>query len=243
MRSTLATIVAACLFASSFTLPALSAPRAKPAAKSKIAHVDPLPATKADVSFVGRAVLARELPKSVSAADRTKLDAIVAELRADRLEAAVGQYRAWADGSVRSFTRDDAAQIGLWVFREGILSRNDELASAADRVRFFDERNAAIDDSLALLKGAVIVKKPVLVARIVVLSPYVKETRGDDKRERQISRDALGAEITALEAKAEEVKVERDKLRAAFNTADPKTTQQLQALAAIMKVAEMHAGR
>jgi hypothetical protein len=110
-------------------------------------------------------------------------------------------------------------------------------------VRFFDERNAALDDSLALLKGAVIVKKPVLVARIVVLSPYVREMHGDDKRERQISRDALGPEITALEAKAEEVKAERDKLRAAFNVADAKTTQQLQTLAAIMKTtSEMRLG-
>jgi hypothetical protein len=239
MRLNLATLVAAFLVTGS----ALAAPPSKPPAKSKVAHVDPLPTTKADVSVVGRAVLAHDLPKTINAAEHARLDAVVAELKADRVESGVAHYRAWADGSVKPFTRDEAAQVGLWVFREGILSRNEELANAADRVRFFDERNAAIDDSLALLKGAVIVKKPVLVARMVVLTPYVREMKGDEKRERQISRDALGPEITALETKAEEVKAERDKLRAAFNAADAKTTQQLQVLAALMKTtSEMRLG-
>ena len=203
--------------------------------KSKVAQADPLPTTKADAAVAGRALLVKELPKAIGPMDRRALEGVVGELRADRLEAAAAQFRGWVTASPKQLLRDDAVNAALWVFREGVLSRSEELAAAADRVLFFDERNAAADDSLALLKGAVITKKPVLVAKLVVVTPYVRETRGDDKRERQVTRDALEAEINKLEAESEEIKKERDAARAAFRALDAKAGPHLQVLAALVK--------
>ncbi len=125
-----------------------------------------LPATKADPAIAGRALLVKELPKSLTAADRKALDVVVAELQADRLESALVQFRAWAA------TRDTCSARRRQTRRSGrsaraSWARNEEVANAVDRVRFFDERNAASTTPLALLKGAVITKKPVLVARMV----------------------------------------------------------------------------
>lgn len=207
------------------------------AAKSKVQH-DPLPSTRADVSLVGKALLAKELPKALSTADRAELDAAVRELREDHFEAGAGLYRQWATtGAPKPLTHDDAMLSAFWVFREGILAKHDEMSIAADRLRFFDERNAALDDSLAILKGAVIAKKPAVVARIVVLTPYVRDTRGDERKERQVTRDALSNEIKVLETAAEDVKNERDKLRSAFSSVDPKSPQVLQTLTSLVKSA------
>lgn len=234
MRSSFATVIVAGLLASSLAAAAPSSKPARPANKSKVAQPVPLPSSKADAAVAGRALLVKELPKGISALDRRALDSVVAELRADRLEAAVAQFHAWAAASAKPLLRDDAVSTALWVFREGVLAQSEELANAADRVRFYDERNAAADDSLALLKGAVITKKPVLVAKLVVVTPYARETRGDEKRERQITRDALEAEIRDLEAKSEEVKKERDAARAAFKSLDAKTGQYMQVLEALV---------
>ncbi len=223
-------VIAAALVSSSL---AAAPPQSKPA-KSKVAHADPLPTSKADPAVAGRALLVKELPKGIGPADRRALDTVVAELRADHLETSVSLFRAWTSGAPTALLRDDAVSTAHWVFREGVLARNEELASAADRVRFFDERNAAVDDSLALLKGAVITKKPVLVAKLVVVTPYVREARGDEKRERQVTRDALEAEIKDLEAKSEEIKKERVAARAAFKALDAKNGQYMQVLAALV---------
>jgi len=234
MRLPFATLLVAASLAPSFA--AAAPPKAaKPAATPKVAHVDALPSSKADGAVAGRALLVKELPKGIGAIDRRALDAAVAELRADRLESGVALFHAWTAGAPKPLLREDAVNTAFWVFREGILSRHDELAAAADRVRFFDERNAAADDALALLKGAVITKKPVLVAKLVIVTPYVRETRGDDKRERQVTRDAYAAEIKDLEAKSEEIKKERDEARAAFRTLDAKAGRYLQALSALVK--------
>lgn len=234
MRLSFATVIVAALLASSLAAAAPPSKPARPANKSKVAQPAPLPSSKSDAAVAGRALLVKELPKGISALDRRALESVVAELRADRLEAAVAQFHAWAAGSPKPLLREDAVNTALWVFREGVLARSEELANAADRVRFFDERNAAADDSLALLKGAVITKKPVLVARLVVVTPYARETRGDEKRERQVTRDALEAEVRELEAKSEEIKKERDAARAAFKTLDAKTEQYMQTLAALV---------
>ena len=234
MRLSFATVIALASLSTSLAVAAPPSKVAKPH-KSKVAQPDPLPPTKADAAVAGRALLVKELPKAVGPMDRRALEGVAGELRADRLETAVAQFHGWAAASPKQLLRDDAVNAALWVFREGVLSRSEELAAAADRVRFFDERNAAADDSLALLKGAVITKKPVLVAKLVVVTPYVRETRGDDKRERQVARDALEAEIRKLEAESEEIKKERDAARAAFKAIDAKNGQYMQVLAALVK--------
>jgi hypothetical protein len=233
MRLSFATVVAACL-CTSLAVAAPPAKRPKAATKSKVAQPDPLPTSKADAAVAGRALLVKELPKGITPADRRALDAVVAELRADHLEASVALFHGWAAGSPKPLLREEAVSTALWVFREGVLSRNEELASAADRVRFLDERNAAIDDSLALLKGAVITRKQVLVAKLVVVTAYVREARGDEKRERQVTRDALEAEIRDLEAKGEEIKKERDAARATFRELEVKSGQYMQLLSALV---------
>jgi hypothetical protein len=218
--------------------PAKKSSPAEAAAKSKVQH-DPLPSTRADVSLVGKALLAKDLPKTLPAADRAKLEAAASELKEDHFEAGASIYRTWATtGSPKQLTHEDAMLTAFWVFREGILaSKHEEMTTAADRLRFFDERNAALDDSLALLKGAVIAKKPALVARIVVITPYVRDGKGDERKERQVNRDALSNEIKQLETVSEEVKAERDKLRAGFGNADPKSAQILQTLTSLVKSA------
>jgi hypothetical protein len=224
----------------SLTVPAVAAPHGKhPSAKAKPtahAHSDSLPSTRADAAMAGKALLVRDLPKNLGMSDRSKLEAAAAELKGERFASGVALYRAWANASPKQLLRDEASAVGLWVFREGVLARNEEFAAAVDRVRFFDERNIAIDDSLALLKGAVIAKKPVLLAKLVVLAPYARETHGDLKLERQVSHEAYESEIRDLEAKAEEARTEREKARAAFKALESKVTQQMQALTAIVKV-------
>lgn len=212
-------------------------PEASSARKSKIVGVEPLASTKASPALVGRAVLVKELPKTLTPQDKKALDAAVHELRADHLEAGVALFRAWASGGPRPLWRDDANNAALWVFREAILTRSEQLAAAGDRVRFFDERTAAIDDAIAVVRGAAIAKKPVLVARLVLLSPYAREARGDEKRERQLSLDTFDAELKALEAKADETRSERNNARAAFAGVDEKTGRWLQALTALAKLA------
>jgi len=208
-----------------------------PAAKSKVENA-PLPSAPADVTLVGKALHAKELPKAITAADRAKLDAAVAELKQDRFEAGASIFRTWATtGAPKQITHEDAMLTAFWVFREGILTKHEELATAADRLRFFEERNAAIDDSLALLRGAAIAKKPALVAKLVVFTAYVRDAKGDERRERQVNRDAFENEIKQHDAKAEEVKLERDKLRSSFGGSDPKSTPILQLLASLVKSA------
>ena len=234
MRLAFATVLVAACLSTPLAVEAAPTKGAKPASKSKASQHDPLPTSKADAAIAGRALLTKELPKGLGSLDRRALDAVVAELRADRFESSVARYRAWGASSPKALLRDEAVNTALWVFREGVLSRNEELASAADRVRFLDERNAAIDDSLALLKGAVITRKPVLVARLVVVTPYAREARGDEKRERQVTRDALEAEIRDLEEKGDAVKKERDAARASFKELETKNGAHMQVLSALV---------
>jgi len=234
MRLSFATVIVAACLSTAFAAAAAPSKRSLPQAKSKIAQADPLPTSRADAALAGRALLVKELPKGIATGDRRALDAAVAELRADRLEASVAQFRGWAAASPKPLRREEAVSTALWVFREGVLARNEELASAADRVRFLDERNAAVDDSLALLKGAVITRKPVLIAKLVVVTPYAREARGDEKRERQVTRDALEAEIRDLEAKSEVIKKERDAARDTFKELDATSGRYLQVLAALV---------
>ncbi len=63
----------------------------------------------------------------------------------------------------------------------------------------------------------------------------MKETRGDDKRERQIPGDTLDAEIRNLEAKGEEIRNERHAARAAFTALPPRTQQWMRVLAALLE--------
>jgi len=182
-----------------------------------------LPAPKADPSVVARSALTKVLP-NLAPADRAQLDAVVRDLKADRFDAAIAHYRAWTNGTPKSLTRDEAETTALWAFREGVLARHDDIASNADRIRFLDERNAALDDSIAILRAAAVAKRPVLVARIVVLTPYVREQHGNEVRERQIGRDTYEAEIQKLTTPSDDTRAERDKARAAF-VADPKLLQ------------------
>lgn len=177
-----------------------------------------MPAEKADPSVVARSALQKELPK-LAPADRTALDAVVRDLKADKLDSASSRFRAWSSGAPKIASRDDATAMALWAFREGVLARHDDLASSADKIRFLDERNAALDDSIAVLRAALVAKKPVLVARIVVLTPYVREQHGNEMRERQIGRDTYEAEIQKLTQPSDETRAERDRARSAF-TAD-----------------------
>ena len=210
-------LLVAALVASS-VIPTLAA--AKPTVAPTAAT---LPAPKADPSVVAKSALTKVLPK-LDRGDRAQLDAVVRDLKADRFDAAIAHYRAWANGSPKSLTRDEAETTALWAFREGVLARHDDVASSADRIRFLDERNAALDDSIALLRAAAVAKRPVLVARIVVLTPYVREQHGNEVRERQIGRDTYEAEIEKLTTPSDETRAERDKARAAF-TADAKLLQ------------------
>ena len=182
-----------------------------------------LPATKADPGTVARSSMAKVLP-SLKPADRAQIDAVVRDLKADHFDAAIAHYRAWTQGTPKSLTRDEADTTALWVFREGVLARHDDIASSADHIRFLDERNAALDDSIAILRAAAVAKRPVLVARIVVLTSYVREQHGNEVRERQIGGDAYEAEIQKLTTPSEATRAERDRARAAF-VPDPKVLQ------------------
>ena len=182
-----------------------------------------IPAGKADPAIVAKSALTRILP-SLKPADRAQLDAVVRDLKSDRLDAAIAHYRAWTNGTPKTLTRDEADATALWVFREGVLSRHDDIASSADHIRFLDERNAALDDSIAVLRAAAVAKRPVLVARIVVLTPYVRGQRGNEVRERQIGGDTYEAEIQKLTTPSDATRAERDKARATF-AADPKLLQ------------------
>lgn len=230
MRLPLAVLVAGSLLVSV----AAHAGPAQPV-HAKVAAAEPLRGEKADPAVAGRALLVKELPKSLGPADRKALDAVVRELKANHLEGALSLFRTWADAGPKPLWRDDAMNTALWVFREGLLARNDEFSSAVDRVRFLDERTTAIDDAVAVVRGALLTKKPVLVAKLVVLNPYARETRGDEKRERQISYDSLDAELRTLEAKSEESKNERNSARAAIGSLEPKAAGWLQLLAALTK--------
>lgn len=174
-----------------------------------------LPATRADPMLVAKSALTKEPPK-LAAADRAVLDAVVRELRADRLDAALARYRAWAGGAPKALSREDVEATALWAFRAGVLARHDDVAASADQIRFLDERSAALDDSIALLRAAAVAKKPVLVARIVVLTPYAREQRGNEMRERQIGHDDYEAEIGKLTAPADQARADREKARAGF---------------------------
>lgn len=196
------------------------------------------PAAKADASTVGRAALAKELPRHVTPGDRRDLDAAKAKLHADDFDGAVAVYKRWCDASVKPMSREDVVTTALWVFREGALSKNEELAAAADRARFFDERTQALDDSLALLRGAVITKKPVFTGKLVVLGPYVREARGDERRDQQVPRDGYNTEIRNLERAADEAATERTNARSAYEAVAPKHGRALQALAALVRAAE-----
>lgn len=190
---------------------------------------------KADPGIAGKAIVVKELPKALAPADRKALEAVVRELKADRLEAGLGLYRSWADAGPKALWRDDATNTALWVFREGLLSRSSELSAVADRVRFLDERSAAIDDSIALLRGAILTKKPVLVARIVTLAPYARDARGDEKRERQLALETLDLELRSLEAKGEETRNERNSAKAAFASTETRAQAWLQVLHSLTK--------
>jgi hypothetical protein len=182
-----------------------------------------VPAPRADPSVVAKAALTKDLPK-LAPADKSALDGVVRDLKADRFEAAVSHYRAWTNAPKTPLTREEAEQTALWAFREGVLVRHDDLAASADKIRFLDERNAALDDSIALLRAAAVAKKPVLVARIVELTPYVRAQPGNTVRERQIGRDTYEAEIQKLTTPSDETRAERDRARAAFK-ADPRILQ------------------
>lgn len=219
----------------SLAAPALAGRPSAPA-KAKASPPD-LRIEKADPSVAARALSAKELPKAIGAADRKALEAVVRELKADRLESAIGLFRSWSEAGPKSLWRDDAVSSALWTFREGLLSRSEKLTSLADRVRFLDERAAAIDESLTALRAALLTRKPVVVAKLAVLGPYARDARGDEKRERQISWDAVEAELHALEAKAEESKNERNSTGAAMASVEPRTSSWLQVLAALTKQA------
>lgn len=208
--------------------------RSPTAAKPK-PNLPNLQGEKADPSIAARALGVKELPKAIGPADRKALEAVVRELKADRLEVAIAHFRAWADAGPKSLWRDDARNAALWTFREGVLSRSEKLTGMADRVRFLDERAAAIDESLTILRAALLTRKPVVVAKLAVLGPYARDARGDEKRERQIAFDDVEAELRNLEGKAEESKNERNSAGAAMTTVEPRTSAWLQVLAALTK--------
>lgn len=233
LRIAAALVLAASLFADGAAAGKPSKARPKPAAKA------PLPqAAKADATTVGKAVLAKELPSKLPGAEKAQLEAIGARLKADDFDGAVALYKRWCDASVKPLSREEVLHTALWVFREGVLSRTDELARAGDHWRFADERAVALDDTLALLRGAAITKKPVLVAKLVVPTAYVREARGDEKRERQVLRDNYSIEIQQFEKNAEEAAAERASARSTFDALAPKHTRALQALGALTRAAE-----
>ena len=210
---------------------ALAAP---PAQKAKAQPSETLPSTKADPSQVVRAAATKDLPRAITAADKKVLDAAVAELIADRPESAVATIRAWAKGTTPRLSIDDTTAAAHWTFREGLLSRGGPLAEAADRLRFFDERFIALTDSRAQLRGAAATRRPVVIVKLVVPSPYVKDTRGDDKREKQVSRDELDALIRDADARQDEAHKEREASRAAFNALDADAQKRLTILTGLL---------
>ncbi len=205
-----------------------------PANKAKAQPSETLPSTKADPSQVVRAATTKALPRSLTPADRKVLDAAVAELVASRPESAIATVRAWAKGATPRLSIDDLNAAANWTFREGVLSRGGALTDAADRLRFFDERFIALTDSRAQLRGAAASRRPVVIVKLVVPSPYVKETRGDEKREKQVSRDELDALIRDADARQDEAHKEREAARAAFNALDAETQKRLTILTGLL---------
>jgi hypothetical protein len=210
---------------------ALAAP---PATKAKAQPAETLPSTKADPSQVVRAASTKELPRALSAQDKKVIDAAVVELAADRPESAIATLRAWAKSATPRLSIDDTTMVAYWVFRQGVLAKGGPLADAADRLRFFDERFIALTDSRAQLRGAAASKRPVVIVKLVVPSPYVKDTRGDDRREKQVTRDELDSLIRDADARQDDAHKEREAARAAFSSLDADGQRRLTILTGLL---------
>ena len=100
--------------------------------------VAPVLMPRTDAALVIRARIIRELPRAADAADRKTLTRVAAALRAGKFDGGRAHFAKWAKQATGRLSGDDIVLASLWVSREGGVGSNQELADAADRVRFAD---------------------------------------------------------------------------------------------------------
>lgn len=192
-----------------------------------------------DVREVLRAMKAVELPKSLTTNDKTALAAVVAELRADRWDAAYRGFRTWTNGAVKRVSPEDMNAAALATYREGVLTRRADIADAADRFRFFDERSTALDESLASVRAAgARTGSAVSRVQLVMVTAYAPHEAAANKHEQVVSRDDVPAQMKTLEAQEVDARTQREQARAALKAIEQRDPAPLQILARLLRAGD-----
>jgi hypothetical protein len=198
--------------------PLASADKAK--TKTPTTTVTPAMSPRGDAALVLRARTVRELPTAIDAADRKTLVHVTTSLRLGKHAAGRAEFARWAKQQSSRLSADDTVLASLWVARESGVGSMQELADAADRVRFTNERVDALTTAVADLREAA--SSHATMFHVPVEQPYVLLAFGGEKRVEHVAREDLAARLQAVEAEYEKAVVESDKARAAFEVLEKK---------------------
>lgn len=212
----------------------VSAPLAS-AEKAKAEAVSPVLTPRTDAALVIRARIIRDLPRTAEAADRKKLTRVAALIRAGKFDAGRAQFARWVKLASGRMSSDDIVIASLWVTREAGVGGNQELADAADRVRFADERVDALTSIVADFHAAA--SNRATTFNVPVDQPYVKLAAGNERRIEHVKREELGTRIQDVEADYAKAVAESDKARASFEALEKKNRGIIVAMLSMVRAA------
>jgi hypothetical protein len=198
--------------------PLASADKSKPEPRALV--LAPVLSPRTDAALVIRARIIRELPRAADAGDRKTLTRVAAAIRSGKFDGGRAHFAKWAKHATGRLSNDDIVIASLWVTREAGVGSNQELAAAADHVRFADERVDALTTIVADLHAAASNRATTFL--VPVDQQYVMLAAGNERKIEHVRREDLATRIQIAEADYDKAVAESDKARASFEVLEKK---------------------
>ena len=155
-----------------------------------------------------RLIGARSVPSALGAQATSDLALLAKQLRSGDKDGALSGWKKFLAANAKQLTQSDATQASLWMIRAGLLEPDDQLASAADKVRYAREVTAKLNAGIAALEAAKLKAKasgkPVTVG-VVSVVPYSKFKPGIKETTSALTEAEARSMIDSLKQQQESI--------------------------------------
>lgn len=197
------------------------------------------PPLQQQADLVVRCVSQKALPGGLTAAERTALSRVAADLRAGQVATAKTRWQGLITGMTVSNRSLDPTDLVQWVLRESYLEQAGDLRFYADKVRFFNEAKESIRTHLDRAKTlrARSAAGAAVPVQVVQLRPYSKDVSPvGAASKRRMTKGELEDYISKMEEKLNTVGDDAQLANVDLQNVLQKQQQLLQTLSNIMKM-------